>query len=263
MVKQDFQSIIISSGLLKRQVKVDIYHPTLYGELSSMNVLFINDGQDLEKMGFSKMINNQFGSERPLMAIGIHAGMERRQEYGVAGIPDYLDRGSKAFAYSRFILDELIPFVKSIFPASEIDKKYLAGFSLGGLMAFDMALEYPQEFSAVGVFSGSFWWRSKALEKGYIEEVDRIMHAKIRNKKSEAHLRFFLQTGQLDETADRNNNGIIDSIDDTMGIIEELKRIGYEPNEQITYLELPDGKHEVETWGRVMPMYLEWLDQLK
>ena len=136
-------------------------------------------------------------------------------------------------------------------------------FSLGGLMAFDMALEYPQEFSAVGVFSGSFWWRSKSLEKGYLEEVDRIMHAKIRNKKREAHLRFFLQTGQLDETADRNNNGIIDSIDDTMGIIEELKRIGYEPKEQITYLELPDGKHEVETWGRVMPMYLKWLNQLK
>ena len=45
MVKQEFQSVIISSGLLKRQVKVDIYHPTLYGELSSMNVLFINDGQ--------------------------------------------------------------------------------------------------------------------------------------------------------------------------------------------------------------------------
>ena len=263
MVKQEFQSVIISSGLLKRQVKVDIYHPTSHDESSSMNVLFINDGQDLVKMGFSRMIKNQFGSERTLIAIGIHAGIERRQEYGVAGIPDYLDRGNKAFVYSRFILDELIPYIKSVFPSTKIDKKYLAGFSLGGLMAFDMALEYPHEFSAVGVFSGSFWWRSKSLEKGYVEEVDRIMHAKIRNKKREKHLRFFLQTGQLDETADRNNNGIIDSIDDTMGIIEELKRIGYQPNEQITYLELSDGKHEVETWGRVMPMYLQWLDQLK
>ena len=263
MVKQEFQSVIISSGLLKRQVKVDIYHPPSYGELSSMNVLLINDGQDLEKMGFSKMINNQFGSERPLMAIGIHAGVERRQEYGVAGIPDYLDRGSKAFAYSRFILDELIPFVKSVFPAAQIDKKYLAGFSLGGLMAFDMALEYPQEFSAVGVFSGSFWWRSKALEKGYIEEVDRIMHAKIRTKKRDEQLRIFLQTGQLDETADRNKNGVIDSIDDTLGIIDELLKIGYAPNDQITYLELEDGKHDVETWGRVMPQFLQWLNGLK
>lgn len=262
MVKQEFQTVIISSELLKRQVKVDLYTPSGYNESFSMDVLFINDGQDLVKMGFSKMINNHLGAERTLIAIGIHAGIERRQEYGVAGIPDYLDRGSKAFAYSRFILDELIPYVKSVFPAAQIDKKYLAGFSLGGLMAFDMAMDYPEEFSAIGVFSGSFWWRSKALDKGYVEEDDRIMHAKIRTKTKHHRLQFFLQTGQLDEAADRNNNGIIDSIDDTIGVIDELNRIGYRINENITYLELADGKHDVETWGRVMPEYLKWLSRL-
>ena len=130
-------------------------------------------------------------------------------------------------------------------------------------MAFDMALDHPREFSAVGVFSGSFWWRSKDLEKGYVEEVDRIMHAKIRTKKRDAQLRIFLQTGQLDETADRNKNGIIDSIDDTLGIMDELIKLGYTPHEQITYLELEDGKHDVETWGRVMPQFLQWLIGVK
>ena len=263
MGKQEFQSYFISSGLLKRQVKVDLYQPLHNLESSSFDLLLINDGQDLVKMDFFRMINKQFHPTKNLIAIGIHAGVERRQEYGVAGIPDYLDRGAKALAYSKFILDELIPYVQSLFPSVQIEKKYLAGFSLGGLMAFDMALDHPREFSAVGVFSGSFWWRSKDLEKGYKEEVDRIMHAKIRTKKRDERLRIFLQTGQLDETADRNKNGIIDSIDDTLGIMEELIKLGYTPQEQITYLELEDGKHDIETWGRVMPQFLEWLIGVK
>lgn len=263
MGKLEFQSIIISSGLLKRQVKVDLYQTLHNLESSSFDLLLVNDGQDLVKMDFSRMINKQFHPTKNLIAIGIHAGVERRQEYGVAGIPDYLDRGAKALAYSKFILDELIPYVQALFPSAQMGKKYLAGFSLGGLMAFDMALDYPQEFCAVGVFSGSFWWRSKALEKGYIEEVDRIMHSKLRTKKRDAQLRIFLQTGRLDETADRNNNGIIDSIDDTLGIIDELIKLGYNPQEQITYLELEDGKHDVETWARVMPQFLNWLKQVK
>ena len=36
-------------------------------------------------------------------------------------------------------------------------------------------------------------------------------------------LKFFFECGALDETKDRNNNGIIDSIDDTLDLIDELK----------------------------------------
>jgi predicted alpha/beta-hydrolase family hydrolase len=87
------------------------------------------------------------------------------------------------------------------------------------------------------------------------------MHAKIRKHNKQHDLRFFLQTGQLDEIADRNKNGIIDSIDDTLGIIEELVKVGYSRADQITYLELEDGKHDIETWARVMPLYLKWLSK--
>jgi hypothetical protein len=68
-----------------------------------------------------------------------------------------------------------------------------------------------------------------------------------------------LQTGQLDEKADRNKNGIIDSIDDTLGIIIELKKLGFEDGKQIRYEELPDGSHDIKTWSRVMPVFLDWL----
>ncbi len=258
MQQQDFQQVDIYSRFLQRQIRVDIYGSQVNTTNQYTDLLLINDGQDLLTMEFSSILkHNQ--SHFPLLCIGIHAGEERKLEYGVAGFPDYLGRGRKADLYASFVIEELIPFLKLSNPNLQFRKKFLAGFSLGGLMAFDMLIDYPHEFSAVGVFSGSFWWRSKALEDGYEEEIHRIMHAKIRTKKKQKELRFFLQTGQLDEKADRNKNGIIDSIDDTLGIIDELDKIGYSPTQHITYVELSDGKHDIATWGRVMPNFIKWL----
>lgn len=261
MQQQDFQRIEFSSRFLKRQIDIDIYGMP-YTAHNVVDLLLINDGQDLITMEFSSILQ-QHQAKFPLLSIGLHAGVERKQEYGVAGYPDYMGRGAKAALYASFILDELLPFLQVSLPSVSFRNKYLAGFSLGGLMAFDMLMDHPNQFAAVGVFSGSFWWRSKGLEEGYLEEVDRIMHAKIRAKQKQNGVRFFLQTGQLDEKADRNKNGIIDSIDDTLGIIDELSKIGYIPDKDITYLELSDGKHDITTWRSVMPKFLQWLNEMK
>lgn len=256
----DIKHFKLRSLSLAREVIIDVYFPQGLAEISIVDILLVNDGQDLQKMNFLKLLA-EHETDYPLVVIGIHAGKERKQEYGVIGVPDYLGRGASAGAHANFVLHELLSFFNQKFNNITIREKYLAGFSLGGLMAFDMLMEHANEFSAVGVFSGSFWWRSKSLEHGYIEERDRIMHAKIRKHNKQHDLRFFLQTGQLDEIADRNKNGIIDSIDDTLGIIEELVKVGYSRADQITYLELEDGKHDIETWARVMPLYLKWLSK--
>jgi hypothetical protein len=64
--------------------------------------------------------------------------------------------------------------------------------------------------------------------------------------------------GTLDETADRNNNGIIDAIDDTQSFIGELTKKGYQEQRDIRYLELKDGRHDVPTWARAFPAFLVW-----
>ena len=84
------------------------------------------------------------------------------------------------------------------------------------------------------------------------------MHNQIRNGEYYPWLKFFFETGTLDETADRNKNGIIDSIDDTQSLIEELVKKGYDPETDIRYLELKDGKHNVATWGKAFPEFLKW-----
>ena len=110
----------------------------------------------------------------------------------------------------------------------------------------------------MGVFSGSLWWRDRNQEDpAFDESTDRIMHRQVREGEYYPWLNFYFEVGTLDETADRNNNGIIDAIDDTISLISELEKKGYN-NNAIRYLELEDGKHDVLTWAKAFPDFLKW-----
>lgn len=245
---------------LGRNVFIDIYLPDNIKDPSSLELLLINDGQDLHSMGYAKMVDHLIYTEaiQPVVSVGITAGKDRKNEYGTAGKPDFAGRGAKADSYKSFILQELIPHIGNKYQIPQFRSMSFAGFSLGGLSALDISWAHPDLFSNVGVFSGSLWWRQKDLKDGYDDAVDRIMHQKIRNGIYNKGMRFFFQAGQLDETADRNQNGIIDSIDDTLDIIEELVQKGYDKNMDVVFLEYADGKHDVQTWGRAMPEFLRF-----
>ncbi len=250
---------VIPSLKLSRDVVVDLYLPSSLPQ-RPIGLLLINDGQDLAVMNFKRILDRLYVKEliRPLICVGIHCGPDRRMEYGTAGEPDHMGRGAKADAYVHFVFRELIPFLRERYGQPDFSDKSFAGFSLGGLSALDIAWSHPGEFVHAAVFSGSLWWRSKALDDGYDEQMDRIMHKRVRNGPYSPGLRFFFQAGMLDETMDRNGNGIIDSIDDTMGLIDELSNKGYNRFKDIRYLEFPDGRHDVETWGRAIPEFLTW-----
>jgi len=150
-----------------------------------------------------------------------------------------------------------LPAIQKETGIAAFDITAFAGFSLGGLSAMDIAWNNPQLFDKVGVLSGSFWWRSRELGKGYTDN-DRIMHSTIRETAVKPDLKFWLQTGTKDETADRNKNGIIDSIDDTVDLIKELEAKGYTRPADIQYLEVVGGAHNVATWAEALPKFLAW-----
>lgn len=250
----------LHSRFLHRDVTIDFYQPATLEAGQELSLLLVNDGQDFEKMGFIHILEKLYKAKeiRPLLVVGIHCGPERKMEYGTAGHPDYMNRGAKAGKYTYFVMQELIPYIRKHTGIEHFKDKSFAGFSLGGLMALDIVWNHPSEFLYAGVFSGSLWWRSKGLDDGYEEERDRIMHARIRDGHYAPWLKFFFQTGVLDETADRNNNGIIDSIDDTTSLIDELVAKGYSRDTDVVYLELADGRHDVPTWGRAFPVFLRF-----
>jgi len=253
------QEITITSAILNRDVTCTLLMPEEGAFAEPLNLLLLNDGQELEALKLTDTLVNLYERNciKPLLVVAIHAGEERLQEYGVAGKPDYKKRGDKAALYTQFIVTELLAFITEHTGIEHFESTAFAGFSLGGLTAMDVAWNNPQLFDKVGAFSASFWWRSKDLAKGYTAD-DRIMHSVIKNTAAKPDLKFWLQTGTKDETADRNKNGIIDSIDDTIDVIKALLAKGYERPADIQYLEILNGTHDTDTWGKAMPKFLQW-----
>lgn len=254
------ETYTISSTFLKREVIIDCYYADDYFNKDVISLLLINDGQDLRTMSFENILSKTYdtGKIEPVFCVAIHCAADRKNEYGTAKILDYKGRGAKAAFYSEFIMQELIPFVRKKFDIVSFKEKSFAGFSLGGLCALDIVWNYPNEFFKVGVFSGSLWWRDKdQLDPNFNEDTDRIMQRQIREGNYYPWLKFFFEVGTQDETADRNNNGVIDAIDDVVSVIKELRTKGYKESD-IEYLEMQDGKHDVPTWAKAFPAFLEW-----
>ncbi len=249
----------IFSKYLKREIIYDLILPRNAAPGQRFPTLYMNDGQDLEKLAPEQLCQRYYkDGGSPFVWVSVHTNERRLQEYGTSYVADYKKRGALATAYMSFITKEMMPYIRENTPSSvAAGQNYFCGFSLGGLSAFDIVWENPGLFSKAGVFSGSFWWRSKSYEEGYDEDHDRIMHNKVKAGPFKPGLKFWFECGTNDETEDRNNNGIIDSIEDTLELIDELHTIGY-PKTDITYLEVKGGEHNFNTWQAVFRDFLDW-----
>lgn len=251
----------IFTKILQRNVEVEIFHPVDLDKSRAYPLLVLNDGQDSEAVKVKSTLERLVGEKviPEIIVVGVTAG-DRMQEYGVAYRHDFHGRGKLARAYTDYILKELVPYVAYRYPISSSPaERAMAGYSLGGLSAIDIVWNHPNQFGKVGVFSGSFWWRKRdAGSFFYSDYRDRLMHLQVRRGKFKPGLKFWFQTGTRDEDNDRNKNGVIDSIDDTMDLISELTRKGYRPFHDIQYLEIKDGHHHPDTWAEALPSFLCW-----
>jgi predicted alpha/beta superfamily hydrolase len=181
------------------------------------------------------------------------------QEYGVSGFPDYRNNGSRADKYAAFIDNELYDFVKKKTGVRKFKTISIAGCSLGGLSAFDIAWNNADKFDKVGVFSGSFWWRDKDTAAiGYSDQTNRIMLHKISASRKRPKLKYWFYAGGDEEKSDRDKDGVSDVIDDTKDLIEIIKNKNVCPASDIVYIESPDGKHDYNSWRKQFPGFLIW-----
>ncbi len=250
----------VYSRHLQRQVKLTIINTPMPDDKSTMNLLLLNDGQDLEKLGVKKIVDSLYSKKliEPLLVVAIHAG-NREKEYGVSGEPDFMNRGDKADKYAAFIDDELYPFIKKKAAVRKFKSVVIAGSSLGGLSAFDIAWDNAGKIDKVGVFSGSFWWRNKDVSAAdYADDKNRIIINKIRSSHKKPHLKYWFYTGGKEETGDRDKDGIIDVEDDTKDLIELIKSKNVCLPEDIVYINDVNGIHDYTSWRQQLPAFLLW-----
>jgi enterochelin esterase-like enzyme len=245
---------------LQRNVELTVINTPIPSDKSTLNLLVLNDGQDVEKFRVREITDSLYkkGLIQPVVIVAVHAG-DRMQEYGVAGRPDYMGRGSRASYYDAFINDELYFYVKKQSGVRKFNSVVIAGCSLGGLSAFDIAFNHPDRIDKVGVFSGSFWWRDKAVEDStYSDEKNRIMYAKVRSSRKKPKLQYWFYAGGAEEISDRDKDSIIDVIDDTKDLITVLGEKNIYAPDDIIYREVKTGKHDYPYWSAVLPDFLIW-----
>lgn len=250
------QQLLFPAKQLKRKIKMDLYLPLGFMPGAQYPVLYINDGQDLRQFNFNQIMHQwQATHNIPFVAVALHAH-DRVQEYSMASALDYAGRGTKAATYQSVLVEQIIPFIEKNTPF-HATHRILAGFSLGGLSAFETAWRFSSLFHKVGVFSGSFWWRAKALDNGY-SDADRLAHQLVlQTLHPPTQLSFWFQCGTDDERSDRNKNGIIDSIDDTIDLIQTLQKVGF-PSYATHFQLINEGKHDLPTWEKAWPYFLTW-----
>lgn len=251
----------VTSAALANSRDIYIYLPPGYRRRQNQNtrytVLYLNDGQERETLSLRETLARLTisGKIRPIIAVAIPTNEDRLHEYGTAGRPSARGLGSKAGAYSSFVIDELIPIIDREFRTRS--PAIFAGVSLGGLSAFDIVWNYPAVFNTVGVMSGSFWWHD-ADGDDWGDSDPRIAHAMVRASTYRPGFRGWFQAGTRDEVNDRDQNGIIDAIQDTQELIDELVALGYRRDIDLKYIEVTGGRHDYETWAKVLPEFLIW-----
>ncbi len=245
---------------LQRNVQLSIIRTPLPENKTGISLLILNDGQDIQELGLKNQLDSLWrkGILSPVLVVAVHAG-DRLREYGIAGIPDYQNRGDRADKYDSFINNELYPYIKKKTGIRSFKNVAIAGYSQGGLSAFDIAWNNAARFNKVGVFSGSFWWRNKdSADPDYKDSINRIAINMIRTSRKRPNIKMWFYAGDKEETSDRDKDGIIDVVDDTRDLINTLYDKKSVTASDITWIESPGGTHDYHSWTKALPSFLVW-----
>jgi len=224
-------------------------------------VLVALDGQNMAAWRLEEALAGlaaHRGHSQPIV-VAIPAGEERLEEYGMAGTLDYAGRGMWAAEFQDFVIHQVLPAVRARYGLTAAPAQTgVIGSSLGGLAAFDLAWRHPDVFGFAGIFSGSFWWRGSDGPAA-LRQASRLAHRAVRMSNREpAGQRYWFMVGSREETDDRDGNGVIDAVQDTTELIDELEHRGFRRDGNLRLVLLPDGEHHESTWARTLPRFLEW-----
>lgn len=248
----------IYSRHLQAHIKLTIISTPLPDDKSEMNLLLLNDGQDVDRLKVKDAVTELYQKDliQPLLVVGIHAA-NRDKIYGVAGYPDYLGRGSKADQYADFIDNELYAFVKKRAGVRKFKSVIIAGNTLGGLSAFDIAWNHADKMDKVGVFAGSFTYRNKSVESpDYADNTDRILFNQIKASRKKPHLQYWFYGDSPEEDGMRYRDSI--TVNNTKDLAELIKNKNVCPAGDIVVTESGKGKQDYENWSKVFPDFLIW-----
>ena len=233
---------VVSPGL-KNTRDVVVYLPPSYDEnkaIGAYPLLLLQDGQNLFNASTSfggiawrcdRTANELIaeGGMREIVMVGIdNADAERIDEYTYSADPQY--GGGNAKMYLDFLLDTVVPLVRTTFPrVMQSGTMGIGGSSLGGLFSCWAAWVTPAgTFDTAICMSSSFWWNSYDFNNTIVETSPTPL---------ELTQRIYLDTGDQD--------GDTDIHPATIAVDQHATALGLSP----FYFLDRGGSHDESSWG--------------
>jgi len=236
-----------------------IYVPAQYDPAKAADLLIFNDGQAYmnpngDARARNVLDNLIYRREIPVM-IGVFINPGRRPDQPEPTPANWGDNNTNRPAeyntlddkYARVIVDELLPVLYRDYNISkDPDHHGIGGCSSGGIAAFTVAWERPDNFRKVFTMVGTF----TDLRGGH-------EYADIVRKSPKKPIRMFLQDGRndhrglaLDGTYDETRDSFFQSVRLTQALTDK----GYDVNYTWSM-----GNHGMKQGGGLLPDMLRWL----
>ena len=217
--------VTLGEGAARHEVRV--FDPPGYEEnfLKRYPVLYMQDGQNLFfpdeaavgsswRIGETLTLLNQMNAVDKMIVVGIYP-RDRNREYTRPGYGEY----------GRFLVEELKPWVdRSFRTLGDRDSTAVMGSSLGGVVSFYLAWQYPEVFGMAACMSSTFGWRDDLRSRVASEEKRPVV--------------FYLDSGWP-----RDNYEV------TRDLRTLLAQRGYEEGRDLHYLAFPEAMHNERFWA--------------
>lgn len=231
----------LTSPALGRDLKLRVYTPPGYGEnwLKHYPTLYMHDGgnlffpdeafvgkewqvdETLDQLGLLSVVDKA-------IVVGIHAGRE-------AGVRDreYTRPGYER--YGRCLVEELRPWIDAEYRTLlRPEHRLVVGSSLGGVVSFYLAWEYPEVFGKAACLSSTFGWRDDLMDRVLAEDP--------------RPLRVYLDSGWPG-----------DNYEVTRAMAAALEHRGYAYGCDFLHLVFPRAVHDEDAWATRLHLPFQFL----
>jgi predicted alpha/beta superfamily hydrolase len=203
-------------------------------ELESFPVVFMQDGQNLffpeESSGGAHWrvaetlaLLDSMSLIRRVIVVGVYP-QDRTRDYTSPGYE----------AYGRFLIEDLKAWIDAtyrVLPGPE--HTAVVGSSLGGVVSFYLAWQWPQQFGRAACLSSTFGWRDDLAERVVAEPRRDVC--------------FYLDSGWPH-----------DNYEVTRGMRDRLLGRGWAAGRDLLHLAYPEARHDERAWGSRLHVPLQF-----
>ena len=220
--------IEIESAVLGRKHRLRVYLPPGYEEntLSHYPLAYMQDGQNLFfpeeafqrkdwQVDETSQVLRAMRAIEDLIIIGVYSNERREEEYTKPGYE----------SYARSVVEELVR-AEQVFLRTTRDRKdrTMWGSSLGGVVSFYTAWQYPKVFGSAACMSSTFTYKDDLMERVLTEPRREVG--------------FYLDSGWPG-----------DNYEVTVSMALALVSRGWRYGRDLLYLCFPNAGHDEKAWG--------------